>query len=298
MSIDLLGDPPCDAGDPPVPPDMLDAAPSDTGRASGPVPPITPMVARAEVVTEPSAIISPDRVLARMEGITAGDRAAAVVLGQRALAIQVIADDATEVQVGALIDELTEHQAHIERKIRPFADIAYKLHRALTGFLSNATQDLTAGLAHLRPMLAKRLREKQDAELARVRAEQAKALEQQQARLRAEAEHMKAVGEAPEAVQAVLDEAKTLPPPPVAERPITTLKGASTRDNWKADVVDKRAVILHVAERLAAGDQSLLHLLDVSTTTANQLARAQKATMQIPGLRAVNDVAFTKRRSS
>jgi hypothetical protein len=105
------------------------------------------------------------------------------------------------------------------------------------------------------------------------------------------------VGESAETVQQIVRDAESVPPPPVAARPITQVQGAGTRDNWKAEVTDKRALILHVADRLKADDDSLLNLLVVDTTTATQLARAQKSTMKIPGLRAINDVAFTKRRT-
>jgi hypothetical protein len=128
-----------------------------------------PAVVIGEIVPEPDALIPGEAILRRMEGITAADRAKALVLGQRALALVAITSDDDEVLAGDLIDALTTHQAHIERKVRPFADLAFKLHRSLTGFLGQATQELTAGLTHLRPMLAKRLRAKQEAEEARQR---------------------------------------------------------------------------------------------------------------------------------
>jgi hypothetical protein len=250
-----------------------------------------------EIVPEPTALIQVPAILARMEGITAADRAMAVILGQRALALVSIDSDDDEVLAGDLIDALGAHQALLDRKVRPFADLAFKLHRGLTGFLGQATQELVAGLGHLRPMLARRLKAKQDAEEARQREEQARARKAEQDRLLAEAVHAEAVGESPETVQQIVRDAESVPPPPVAARPITQVQGAGTRDNWKAEVTDKRALILHVADRLKADDDSLLNLLVVDTTTATQLARAQKSTMKIPGLRAINDVAFTKRRT-
>ena len=258
--------------------------------------PVQAAVIHAEIVPEPASLISADRILQRMEGITAADRAQAALLGHQALAITAITDDATEVLAGALIDRLTDHQARLESKVRPFADLAFKLHRALTGFIGQATEDLTKGLAHLRPMLAQRIRAKQDAERQRQADERAKAMKAQQEQIAREAKQAEAAGESPAVVQAIREEAKTLPPPPVAARPVTAVKGASTRDNWKAEVTSKRDLILHVAARLQASDDAFLHLLDVDMTTANQLARAQKETMAIPGLRAFNDVAFTKRR--
>lgn len=298
----LLFTDPADPADPPVPTsDELDDPPAPDETIT-PAPSVhapqrqVPLI--GELVAEPSALIQPAIILQRLEGITAADRAKAVILGQQALAITAIDTDDGEVVVGDLIDALTAHQEHIERKVRPFADLAYKLHRALTGFLNQATQELTAGLGHLRPLLARRLKAKKDAEEARQRDAREQARKVEQDRLLAEAAHAESVGESPAVVQAIVAEAESLPAPPVAERPITQVKGASTRDNWKAELIDKRQVVLHVAARLQADDDSLLNLVDVAMTTANQLARAQKSTMKIPGLRAVNDVAFTKRRSA
>ena len=263
-----------------------------------PPPPDEPIaVLIGEIVPAPDALINSGAILRRMEGITAADRAQAVILGQRALALVSIDTDDDELVAGHLIDDLVEHQAHIERKVRPFADLAFKLHRGLTGFLGQATQELVDGLGHLRPMLARRLKAKKDAEEARQREARETARKAEQDRLLAEAAHAESVGESAETVQAIVREAESVPPPPVAARPITQVQGAGTRDNWKAELTDKRALILHVADRLKADDDSLLNLLVVDTTTATQLARAQKSTMKIPGLRAINDVAFTKRRT-
>jgi hypothetical protein len=83
------------------------------------------------------------------------------------------------------------------------------------------------------------------------------------------------MGESPALVQQLVEEAASVTPPPIAERPITAVKGAGTRDNWKAELVDKRALILHVAERLRTQDDSLLNLLDVNVTTAEPVGQAQ-----------------------
>lgn len=272
----------------PIEPDLDPPSPDDL--------PQTIRVIEGEVVSEPTMLIPTASILQRMEGITAADRAQAVILGQMALSIPAIDDDDTENRVGELIDRLVTHQEHIERKVGPFADLAFKLHRALTGFRAQATQELVAGLAHLKPMLARRLGAKRDAEEARQREESARARKAEQDRILAEAAHAESVGESAAVVQQLVEEAASVPAPPVAERQITQVKGAGVRDNWVAEVSDKRALILHVAERLHAGDDSLLNLLVVDATTATQLARAQKGTMKIPGMRAVNNVSFTKRR--
>ena len=103
----------------------------ESGEASKPENlPVLSTVLVGEVVAEPTMLIPTASILQRMEGITASDRVQAALLGQQALAITAIRNDDDEVIVGEMIDRLTTHQEHIERKVNPFAEIAFRLHRA------------------------------------------------------------------------------------------------------------------------------------------------------------------------
>lgn len=70
---------------------------------------------------------------------------------------------------------------------------------------------------------------------------------------------------------------------PVMSAPVAGVKG--TRETWKAEVTDKAALIQHIGERIAAGDPSLVDLLDVNSTALTATAKLQKQHMRIPGVR-------------
>ncbi len=63
--------------------------------------------------------------------------------------------------------------------------------------------------------------------------------------------------------------------------PAVQAKGV--RGKWKAVVLNKAALVQHIAERLAAGDESLLNLLDVNESNLNKLADMQKQALKLPG---------------
>lgn len=70
--------------------------------------------------------------------------------------------------------------------------------------------------------------------------------------------------------------------PPVAEVP--RVQGATFRSTWKAEVVDIKALI----QAVAAGKADP-NCLTVNQTYLNQMARAHKSTLAIPGVKAVED---------
>lgn len=65
------------------------------------------------------------------------------------------------------------------------------------------------------------------------------------------------------------------------------------KDAWSAEVYDLKALIVFVAQSM-----DNMNLLESNQTACNQLARARKTTMNIPGIRAVNNpVPFKKREA-
>jgi len=78
--------------------------------------------------------------------------------------------------------------------------------------------------------------------------------------------------------------------------PVTAIKGA--RETWKAEVTDKAALIQHIGERIAAGDPSLVDLLDVNTTALNATAKLQKQHMRIPGVRSYTVESVSVRKQA
>jgi hypothetical protein len=182
----------------------------------------------------------------------------------------------------------------IEKKGERLVSLAYKLHQGFCGLFGKkgtARIHTQGGLAHLRPLLASRIAAKERAEEQRQRDAREAAQRDERDRKLQEAAHVEATGGSREEVDQILEEAETLPPPAVAAQPITVVKGASIRENWKCEITSKTDLVKFVAQH-----PEHINLLDVNTTAANQMAKAQKSGMKIPGLRAYNDSVLTKRR--
>jgi hypothetical protein len=247
------------------------------------VDPPPPPPAQAEV-PKPAPSPEPNDGL-RVEGQDASEQA---------LAIVAIADDATEVRVGHLVDVLQELDAKIESDHRPGIKSAHDHHKLLIARMDKWREPVQRALRHLRPLLARRLSEKQRAEEQRQREERERAQAAERDRLLQEAVHAEKTGETKAVVQQILEEAETVAPPPVAARPITALKGVSTRDNWKAEITDLQALV-----RFVADNPNWIGLIEPNTKALNDQARHLNVRLAatIPGVRAVNDVGLTKRRT-
>lgn len=70
--------------------------------------------------------------------------------------------------------------------------------------------------------------------------------------------------------------------PSVAAAP----KAKGVRGRWSAEVIDKQSLILFVADRIKAGDFSLVSLLEVDTSAADKKAALEQTGFNVPGLRA------------
>lgn len=125
----------------------------------------------------------------------------------------------------------------------------------------------------------------QQAEQAKLDA-QARAAEAEQRRLEedarvAEAAALEQAGDG-ETAAAVLA-APAFVPPVIAPRAAPKVAGVSMRDNWSAQVTDLRALV----KAVAAG-QADLGLLLPNQPALNARAKAEKAHLAVPGVRAVN----------
>lgn len=68
------------------------------------------------------------------------------------------------------------------------------------------------------------------------------------------------------------------------------VSGISMRETWKAEVTDKAALVKFIAENL-----HLLNLVDVNTSAVNQMAKAMKGNLNIPGIRAYAEKSVAAR---
>lgn len=107
-------------------------------------------------------------------------------------------------------------------------------------------------------------------------------------RIAAEAEKAREAGRAEEA-NAMAQVAEMVIAPPVAV-PVQKTAGISTRSNWTAEVVD----LMELVKAVAAGTQPLT-LLQADTTRLTQMAKALKAELNIPGVRAVENTIISAR---
>lgn len=67
--------------------------------------------------------------------------------------------------------------------------------------------------------------------------------------------------------------------------PATKAKGITTRENWKAEIVDLKALVVAAGKASEAGDDNLLGYLCADTKALGSVARALKGAARIPGVR-------------
>jgi hypothetical protein len=128
-----------------------------------------------------------------------------------------------------------------------------------------------------------------DQEQERIRREEQRRLEEE-ARRKAEDERLQQAAEMEsngvdaETVNAVLDAPIAITAPVVAAPTYERSSQVVYRDNWSAECFDLFKLVQAVAK-----DKSKIGLLQVNQTALNQMAKALKESMAIPGCRAVNN---------
>lgn len=308
--------------------------PPDEDQEPPEVPPDEPQEAAVLIpdeVLDPEALVPVDNILARVQGITAQDVATSIALSTRALQIRVIQNDTEQAAVDALRDGLKAHEDHVKGVIDPYRDLANRLHKGMTGLQAVALDRVPDAIKHAGAILGTWIRAKQEAEAERQRLarEQAVAAERtrliregmeralEQARLEKQAlaatsrEEAAALeqqaAEVTREVEQIRVEAATVTAPPVAAQDIGKPEGGSIAPKWKALPVhaedqaemplnDLRALVIDVGQRAKDGDDSLLCLLKPDWPACNSLAKSQKTTMKVAGIRAVNAAVYSKRR--
>ena len=63
---------------------------------------------------------------------------------------------------------------------------------------------------------------------------------------------------------------------------------------WKAECIDKAALVQFIGEQIAKGDKSLLNLLEIDPKAINTLAKLQEANLRVPGLRPFTEARATR----
>lgn len=98
-----------------------------------------------------------------------------------------------------------------------------------------------------------------------------------------DAKHLAATGADEETVAAVLSEPVQVTAPVVAARTYEASKAVQYRDHWQAEVTD-----LHALVKFVAKNKGHIALLQPNPSALNNLAKALKQTLGIPGIKAVN----------
>ena len=135
-----------------------------------------------------------------------------------------------------------------------------------------------------------------DQEQERIRREEQARIDRE-ARARAEAERlaqveeMQAAGADEEAIDAALEEPVQITHVAVAAPTYEKSKSVVMRDNWSGECFDLFALVKAVAK-----DRSKIGLLQVNQQALNQMAKALKGTMAIPGCRPVNNTVVASGR--
>ena len=150
---------------------------------------------------------------------------------------------------------------------------------------------------------AKLAAERAEAERAQREAERAER-EAREAALHAATveEHVAAVEATHQAAAAREEAAEKLELAEVAPMPVIAAApkadGVSTRQTWKAQVTDFRALVLGAAERAQRGDETLLAFLTTDTTALAGAARSMRNKLSVPGVRVYAEESLAVRRSA
>lgn len=175
---------------------------------------------------------------------------------------------------------------------------AYAAWKSICNKVSEMDTPAEADEKHCRVLLGKWIVEqRRKAELERQKLIEA---EKQRQSEEAEAAAMEAEsqGATVEEVQAIFDQAESAPMvavAPVPPRQSFVSSAFTPRDNWMAEVDGTEIEAKKkLCAAIAAGQQSPM-LIDINWTVLNQMARAQKQTMNINGFRAVNRPGVAKK---
>jgi hypothetical protein len=166
------------------------------------------------------------------------------------------------------------------RKLEKIKQDAYNAWKGVVALETEATKPLEdAGRVADRKLIDYRIVQER-------LAAQARAVQEAEAR-RVEEEHRLAVAEAQEAAGEHEAAAATISEPiaiVVAPAPRPVVEGLTFRETFKAEVTDKAAFL-----KAVGANPALLHLADPNMVALNQLARAQKEMLSIPGVRVVKE---------
>jgi hypothetical protein len=190
----------------------------------------------------------------------------ALVMSEQARLISVTDKMSMEIADNT-VDEIGKAITRINNHYKPLADAAFKSHRLITTQWNKMKQPLEDVKTHLVNQVKayqRKVREEAEAEQRRL-AEIAR--KQEEERRLAEALEAEKEGKVEEA-QAIIEE-EVFVPTPVVRPDVPKVDGRRYATKPKARVINKMDVI-----KVVASNPTLIDLLDINVTVANQKAKA------------------------
>jgi colicin import membrane protein len=192
---------------------------------------------------------------------------------------------------GTLLTGIKGLRAKIAESCDPVVKAAHAAHKAAVAQKTTLEAPLVEAEGIIKPRIGSYLQaeeRKRREEEARLQAAAQKAAEDSAL---AEAEAMEKLGD--KAGAAAMIEAPVIAPVVVLAKSVPKVSGVSMREAWAAEITDLGAFLAHVVTTKQYG---LLGELDM--TAINGMARAQKALLRLPGVRAVNRSVVSSRASA
>lgn len=213
----------------------------------------------------------------------------AITLTEKVDAIESIDSPQQHQQVGSYLKTASDNIKAITKHMAPQIEEAHNRHKRLTSIrcrllkpfeeVKRKTSDQIADYQHRQENI-RREAERKAQEEARKKAEEERL---------AQAEALEKEGQS-EAAEHILD-APLAPEPTLPVEPESKVDGVFMRDNWKAELIDLDTVIAAAAK----GEGLARQCLTFNQKAADGLAKALKANMTIPGVRAVNKQSVVTR---
>jgi hypothetical protein len=179
----------------------------------------------------------------------------------------VVSDKDSMAMADNTVEAITAMMKEVDTVFKPMADKAFAAHREITGRWKTIKQPLEDAKTHLVNQVKayqRKVREEAEAEQRRL-AEIAR--KQEEERRLAEAIEAEKEGNAEEA-QAIIEE-EVFVPTPVVRPDVPKVDGRRYATKPKARVINKMDVI-----KVVASNPTLIDLLDINVTVANQKAKA------------------------
>lgn len=197
---------------------------------------------------------------------------------------ELVIQDADSHAVGQLIlSRLTEKSRAIQELFAPMKQAAHEAHKIVCAREKEALLGTTHGRSVISDKLGIYEREQErlaKLEQARLEAEARKAAEEQALR---EAALLEAAGAPADTTEAVLAAAIEGPVAvPKVQTQTVKVNGVTAREYWAAQVTDMVMLV-----KFVANNPQFINLIQANTAALNAMARANKDSLKIPGVRAV-----------